>query len=123
LKYGKESELLNSWATDYKTMILLNGGEHEALDNLYKNLSGQTSYPFTMFQEPGLNFANTAVVVILPERMYDDTARSVGKALLKGDPFSQNWPAIEIDLKVRDRKYTPWEREFLRFKETCGKAI
>ena len=117
--------MLREFSRDHKTWICLNGGDHELLGNLYKNLSGQTLYPFTMFQEPGLNFANTAIVVILPERMYDDTARSVGKALLKGDPypFSQNWPAIEIDLKVRDRKYTPWEREFLRFKETCGKAV
>jgi hypothetical protein len=114
--------MLREFSKNHKTWICLNGGDSLMLGDLYKFMIGQTTYPFTMFQEPGLNYANTAVVIILPERMYDDIARSVGKALLKGDPLSQNWPAIEIDLNVVLRQYTPWEREFLKRKEMCGLA-
>ena len=79
-----------------------------------------------MFQEPGLNYANTAVGIILPERMYDEVATAVGKAMLKAEADSNaNWMdyvgGVFEDVLLR-RKYTPWEREFLKRKAACGLA-
>ena len=116
-------QYLVQFAEDHKTWILLNGGDHDALHNLITFLNKKENpYSFDFFKEPGLNNAITSVTLVLPERMYDETANAVGKALLKGDPLSQNWPALEIALNVSDRNYTPWEIEFLKRKAMCGLA-
>ena len=118
--------MLREFSKNHKTWVILNGGDSLALGELYKFMSGQTTYPFTMFQEPGLNYANTAVGIILPERMYDDVATAVGKAMLKAEADSNaNWMdyvgGVFEDVLLR-RKYTPWEREFLKRKAACGLA-
>ena len=118
--------MLRDFSKNHKTWIVLNAGDHDALGNLHTFMTGQNTYPVAMFQEPGLNFSNTSIVVILPERMYDDTARAVGKALLKAEtnptPFNLNLVAIMTDLGCEERNYTSWEREFLKRKELCSKA-
>ena len=132
-KMSKASEakfaMLRDFSKNHKTWIVLNAGDHDALDNLHTFMTGQNTYPFAMFQEPGLNFSNTSVVIILPERMYDDFARMVGKAVLKsqepttlmkvGDLIPQDRWTKEAYLS---RQYTNWELEFLARKELCGKA-
>ena len=120
--------MLREFSKNHKTWICLNAGDHMSLEVLYKSMAGQTTYPFTMFQEPGLNYANTAVVIILPERMYDDFARMVGKAVLKSEkdrthPYdvTAQLPQDQFDVFLA-RKYTKWELSFLAQKELCGKA-
>ena len=119
---------LLDFSVNHQTWICLNGGDHGMLQDLYFFMQDQKTYPFTVFQEPGLNNANTAVVIILPERMYDDHARMVGRAVLKSETDKLN-PG-NIPAQIRDdqfqefmnRHYTPWELEFLKRKELCGKA-
>ena len=77
--------MLREFSKTYKTWIILKNGDHESLSEFYRFMGGQYTYPHTMFQEPGMNFCATSVVVILPERMYDDFSTMVGRAVLKSE--------------------------------------
>ena len=64
------------WAENYKTIIILNGGDSLALDELYKELmpiAEQLDLPCAVFQEDNrsLNEATTCVGIVLPESLYD----------------------------------------------------
>ncbi len=117
-------EMLKTFARDHKTFVILNGGDHQSLQDMLTLLNQEENpgYPRCFFTEPGLNNAMTSVCVVLPERMYDETARAVGKAMLK--TCSLDWSSIPQNLwkEVMSRQYTPWERTFLMFKERCGLA-
>jgi hypothetical protein len=140
--------MLREFSKTHKTWIILKGGDSDALADLYnfmdtpfssmsklfqpvvKGKYSHHSYPFAMFQEPGLNNAITSVCVVLPERMYDDLSTAVGKAMIKADPTltpqpTINWmlamPVQSLDAATA-RNYTPWEREFLKRKALCGLA-
>lgn len=118
-----EFSLLRIFAKEHKTWIILNGGEYDDLVNLLEFFDlPENPYPHSVFYEPGMGGTLTAIRIIVPEGLYDDVSTAVGKALLKGDPLSQNWPALEIALNCADRKYNPWEREFLKRKAMCGLA-
>jgi hypothetical protein len=122
--------MLREFSAKHKTWIILKSGGSEDLFDLYKFMAGQKTYPFTMFQEPGLNSSPTSVVIILPDRMYDDVATAVGKAMVKADFNMTQQPVINWQLSipvelldaVQERNYTPWEREFLKRKAMCGLA-
>ena len=75
-----ESTLIE-WATNHKTMILLNGGYQSELEEFYNYVltagRDQTNhYPFAIFHEEldALNGATTSVGIILPEKVYAATA-------------------------------------------------
>jgi hypothetical protein len=117
--------MLREFSREHKTWIILKSGDSNALFDLYKFMAGQKTYPFTMFQEPGLNHAPTSVVVILPERMYDDVSTAVGRAALKAEGMIHHWLTQvppELLAEVESRKYTLWEVEFLKRKALCGLA-
>jgi hypothetical protein len=68
LKYQSNSHL-NIWAEHDKTIICLNGGDHESLKNISESFA-DTNYAYAEFYEPGLNNAITAVGIIVSERIY-----------------------------------------------------
>lgn len=82
LKYPRSAENIQThhlygWAENHKTMILLNGGYAEALEDLHAFFESPSNpYPFTWFHEEkaSLNGALTSVGIVLPEKIYD-TAR------------------------------------------------
>ena len=65
--------MFTEWATDHKTMILLNAGYSEEIRNL-KDLFQKNSnqYPWAYFHESdeALDGALTCVGIILPEKIY-----------------------------------------------------
>ena len=71
------ASILWEWALNHKTMILLNGGYAEALEDLHAFFESPSNpYPYTWFHEEkaSLNGALTSVGIVLPEKIYD-TAR------------------------------------------------
>ena len=69
-------KLLRDWATNHKTIIILNGGNAETLDALYQELvpiADKAGFPVTIFREDevSLNNATTCVGIVLPESWYD----------------------------------------------------
>jgi hypothetical protein len=79
VKYQIESEqkrTLFDWATNRKTMILLNAGYADEILKLQEFFrSAENPYPWATFHEEGasLNFAATSVGIVLPEKIYDRT--------------------------------------------------
>lgn len=74
-KYGTNSEIYNQWASNHKTIIILDGTNHETV----KKISGAISefgkslrLPYATFQEDeaSLNCAYTATGIIMPEYLY-----------------------------------------------------
>lgn len=112
-------KMLREFSKNSRTWIVLNAHDHETLADLYKFMCRQTTYPFSMFQEPGMNFANTSICTILPDRLFDDVANELARAIVKAKKNKinpNNWAALlEADVfeEVQKRHYTDWEREFL----------
>ena len=73
---GRAQAYLLDWATDHKTMILLNGGYAATIQELVDFFGEQDGpyglYPFAPFyeEEASLNGALTTVGIILPEKIY-----------------------------------------------------
>jgi hypothetical protein len=120
--------LLREFSNKHKTWVILKHGDHDAVSEFHAFLAQQTVYPFTMFQEPGLNYSATSVVVILPERMYDEFSTFVGRAVMKSenDKTNPGYVAAQIPDDMLSefvaRKYSPWELDFLKRKCQCGLA-
>lgn len=67
--------MLYEWASDHKTMIILNGGTgdmmREAIDVFNSgSLNGQ-KYPWGTFNEPSIDNALTCVGIVVPESIYN----------------------------------------------------
>lgn len=71
----QETEMLYTWARDHKTMVLLNGGNHDNLISNYHTISRlctSLGYPFAAFDEDevSLNNATTCVGLIVEPHIY-----------------------------------------------------
>lgn len=69
-----DSDDLRTWASEHKTMILLNGGYSSTLHEIYDALEDTDNpYPFAKFHESedALDGALTCVGIILPEEIYE----------------------------------------------------
>lgn len=76
LKYSEESEQreqLIEWATDHKTIIVLNGGPSEKMLELLEIVQQMHIFPWSLFREPSLENALTSISIIVPTSYYDDT--------------------------------------------------
>lgn len=72
-RVGSASNLLWDWASEDKTVIVLNGGYQSSLQELCNKLAPVSgTYPWSSFceEQDALNGAMTAVAVVLPEYMY-----------------------------------------------------
>jgi len=88
IKYQIESpqkQSLFDWATNYKTVILLNAGYAKEILSLQEFFrSEQNPYAWTSFCEEGdsLNHAATSIGIVLPAKFYD----------------RENWSFVDKDL-------------------------
>ena len=70
---GEKTQMLYDWAENHKTMILLNGGYMETIQDLVWFFShDENPYPWSKFREgeDSLGGILTTVGIILPERIY-----------------------------------------------------
>lgn len=75
-KYSNRNTILNGWAKDHKTIIILKGGNSlalEKLNHLLSNLGNELSLPQTHFYEDenSLNHALTCTGIVVPAHIYD----------------------------------------------------
>ena len=110
--------ILKEFAKTDKTFVVLNGGDHQQLQDLIALLTENNDYPWSFATEPGLNDAITSVRVVLPERLYDKVSDRVGRILLKTE---QERSPTDLDF-VKTAGYSPWEQEFLTRRLKCGLA-
>ena len=72
-KDGHAGEKLRDWANYHKTMILLNGGYLETMEDLWTFLDKpENPYPFEKFHEglDSLGGVLTSIGIVLPEKIY-----------------------------------------------------
>jgi len=72
-EYNELGDSLWDWATNHKTMILLNGGYADNLRNLISIFDDpKNPYPWASFNEgeDSLDGALTSVGIVLPEKIY-----------------------------------------------------
>ena len=67
--------VLDTWAQEHKTIIVLQAGYHENIERCYyefERLGGVLSLPYSGFRESkeALNNAWTAAGIVVPERIY-----------------------------------------------------
>jgi hypothetical protein len=75
--HDPEAEILRAWATDHKTMVLLNGGYSETIRDLVEFLDTcRNPLPWASFNEgvDALDGALTDVGIIIPEKIYQMAA-------------------------------------------------
>lgn len=113
--HGSDKELvIHDWAINHKTMILLDGGYAEALNELFEFFR-TTDFPCGRFQEEetSLNSATTSVGIILPERIYEgariirdsvDTGHAMAHIMENGVVYeNETWTYTKVDLELMMR--------------------
>jgi len=125
---GGPAEYLWEWATNHKTMILLNGGYAEALEDLHAFFESPTNpYPYAWFHEEkaSLNGALTSVGIVLPERIYStayllrhDTADLYSRIRTIGCYFAPP----DKDGRVEEVEISRWDLELCQELNRYGLA-
>ena len=91
----KESVLVDEWAKEHHTFILLNGGGSRQIADLHKLVTSEHNpYPWAEFRDADMDNLQTSICILLPERMFD--ARS--KRVTKGESVSHDFTFWEICL-------------------------
>ena len=73
------------WASDHKTIIVLNGGYSSAISELQQEFSAKCAYSSACFweSEEALGGALTAFGIILPEQAYTDEDHWIKQKLIQ----------------------------------------
>lgn len=126
MKYPEDHEcnkidLLDDWARNHKTMILLNGGYGENLHDLLEFFV-DGNYPFAYFCESkeALDGAITSVGIVLPPKIYVGAREASRVMRLRTEIPSrmlfeqERILNIELDGEQREVEYTEWEVELMQ---------
>ena len=68
-KFYKSSEYIQ-WANVDKTIIILDGGTYQEMEDIYELLK-EWGVKFAKFQEPDLNYLTTAITFLVDERVWN----------------------------------------------------
>lgn len=100
-----ESSVFREWATEHKTMILLNGGYQSDLIELYDFIrkAENNPFPFEMFREErdALNGAMTSVGIVLTEPVYTAIAEVREGRQCDGDSWFVQLDSFQQELAIR----------------------
>jgi hypothetical protein len=101
MRNGTWFSIYHEWATQWKTMVLLNGGDLKELCNLRNFLSGDTTYPSAAFHESveSLDGILTSVAIILPARIF-----------ISAEDLRKGKPVMSLDYPD---SYSDWELEMI----------
>lgn len=126
LKGGQYCHQYDNWASDHKTIILLDGGNDKDLRELltFFNMSNPYLYGSFCEDQQSLNGAMTCVGIILPENIYETVA-----AIRRGQLYFSNNRYTFDETMFRDDDETeklwllqnfinmlstPWELEMIK---------
>jgi len=138
---AREATGFTDWAENHKTIIVLEGGFHAALDGIRYFLEAgkwcdvteppppadhfHCPYPWASFteDEETMNGMMTCVGIILPERIYE-AARAVRSKEGEFFPVPIDQPTkyafCRNDFPTED--FTPWEVELIKLLNSCPLA-
>lgn len=129
LKGGQYWRHYDNWASDHKTIILLNGGNDKDLRELltFFNMSNPYLYGSFCEDQQSLNGAMTCVGIILPENIYESTAAIRRSELYFSDKYNSHCNFDESkfrdDIETEKLRHlrnfingtsTPWELEMIK---------
>lgn len=115
-----------TWAEDYKTIIILNGGNCASLNELITQFqTPENQYPWGYFFEDreSLNGALTCVGIILPERIYEG-ARIYRENRMSKITEDGVW-GISYDLQevcLYTAEYSEFDLELIKIINSCRLA-
>lgn len=110
-------DMYTDWATNHKTVVLLNGGNQQSLYDLWAMFDHPANpYPISYFQEDeqSLNNALTCVGIILPEKIYE------GANLLRDRRSNVRRVSDGVNIivsgngEIYEHEYTTWEIEMMQ---------
>ena len=69
---SEQTKMVEDWADNHKTFIVLNGGMHVEMQRVLE-LTEKSGFPFAVFHESqeALNGIMTSIVVVLPEDIFN----------------------------------------------------
>ncbi|MGZ8924322.1 MAG: hypothetical protein ACXW2E_00430 [Nitrososphaeraceae archaeon] len=105
-----------TWASLHKTVVLLNGGNQDALIDLFTYMQNEDNmYPFAYFteDEQSLNNAMTCVGIILPERIYEGS-KIVNLRSTEIVEMDKNEFIMYDNGNIAFGTYNGWEIEFMK---------
>jgi hypothetical protein len=108
-------DILFDWSLNYKTMIVLNGGDSKSLGDIcYFLNTSNNPYPWSYFQESNeaLGGIITNIAVVLPEKIYETASEIRGK----GDEI--NWSQLQMQYG----KFSQFERNLCTYLNKFGLA-
>jgi len=107
-------DALDDWRKNHKTVILLNGGNHQDLVDLHHFIEqGHGKFPYAIFHEDhkSLNGAATSVAIVLPAYIYETA---------EYDRLPRN--SVESFLQPTRPTLTLWEEDLVRKLNKCTLA-
>jgi len=127
------SDLLYEWASDWKTMICLNGGDFAGVNEWCGFLSHSANpYPFAPFFEEvgaiGPIEIMTSVAVVLPAKIFETAGLLRRRVLPEGVSYvhdkllGEHRFTYNEDNVVRDVTFSQWEYELMQRLNECGLA-
>lgn len=128
------AEQINEWASMWKTMICLNGGDAYGVNQIYSffNSLADNPYPFASFceSESALDGTMTSVAIILPARIFETAGLMREHQLPKGVHYTHDrlikehrFSFSHIDGGVdRTETYSQWEYELMKKLNECALA-
>lgn len=117
-RFDEKANMIFDWIANHETMILLNGGDMQALEDLKVFFAtDENPYPWAAFQESrdALAGATTSVSILLPEKIYEgaQTRRRFGLSARVEGEIEGDWVK---SLKETDEKgNVVFEGRFTRF--------
>lgn len=100
------SHMFSEWCFNEKTMILLNGGMHQDIYELYTKLNSLSKgvYPVAYFAEErrALNDAITCCGIVLPKRIYDLEIVTLGNETVSFDESLYQIDYNSTDVKIKE---------------------
>jgi hypothetical protein len=100
LRTGVHFTMYYNWATEWKTMVLLNGGDLAELRELiFFMCNNDNTYPWTAFyeSEESLGGIPTSLAIILPERIFK-TAEELRKNTFVTKDYPDGFSDWELEL-------------------------
>lgn len=100
LRQGTEWTIYHRWATEWKTMVLLNGGDLSELEEFRDFLMFyENTFPWAEFRESdeSLGAILTSVAIILPERIFK-TAEELRKNTFVTKDYPDGFTDWELEL-------------------------
>lgn len=102
MRQGTEWTIYHRWATEWKTMVLLNGGDLFELNefaNFLESCDTPNKYPFADFHESeaSLGALMTSVAIILPARIFE-TAEQLRKNTFVTKDYPDGFSDWELEL-------------------------